>query len=264
MGLRARLNLPREHGAWAMFYVPMALGLMAAGTFNWRVVLTIVSSSLLFISRESLLQFWRARERGRHDTHALGLLTAYGMVATILAAILLWYGHLYLLPALAVPGLILLMLNGHQAAQRQDRSIATELLAICGMTLSAPAIHYAALGRWDGHAWWLWAFSILYFASSVFYVKYRVSSLHGKNEAIRQRNVALLLLYHGGLLIGLSLLVVRTTWPVSILAGYLPVIFRAFHHYLHPPAELNLKRIGMLEILYAAIFLTCLSIGTFF
>ena len=48
------------------------------------------------------------------------------------------------------------------------RSVAGELVGICGLTLTAPLAHYAAVGEIQLLGLWLWALCILYFSSSVF------------------------------------------------------------------------------------------------
>ena len=255
MKLRAKLNLPREHGAWAMFYVPFLLGLLVAGTFNFAAALLLIAASALFISRESLLIYWRARLRGRRADQAWRLLVIYFTLAAGCGIVLLWRYRLFLLPVLAVPGFLLLLINGRQATQREERTIRGELMAICGLTLSAPAAYYVARGQWDDLGWWLWAFCALFFASSVFYVKLRVTSLHAKNPSDRQRARVSCLAYHALLLAALVLLVAGTAWPVWSLIAFLPAILRAFYPLFRPVTELNLKQVGLLEIVYALLFL---------
>src|SRR5262245_28970040 len=70
MSLRSALKLPKEHGAWAMLYVPFVLGVAVAGRVNWPVLLLLLSATAVFISRESLLVYWRARARGRDAVEA--------------------------------------------------------------------------------------------------------------------------------------------------------------------------------------------------
>lgn len=254
MTWRARLNLPREHGAWAMFYAPLALGIIVGGGVSWPVGWLVVAASALFISRESLLLVWRSRLRGRLDRSALFTLAVDGLLASVGGAILLFRFHYLLLLWLALPGLLLLVLNGWQASRRADRTITTEIFAIGGMTLSAPAAHYVASGDWNGTTWLLWGLSLLYFASSVFYVKYRVTSLHGRDEDRRRRVALLSLLYHVVLSAGLLAVVGLGKRSPLLLLAFLPVIARALYHHLRPPTELNLKQIGLSEIGYTLIF----------
>ena len=64
MKLSTHLRLPKEHGAWAMLYVPFVLGVAVAGKIPLSVLLLLLSLSALFISRVSMLVWWRARKRG--------------------------------------------------------------------------------------------------------------------------------------------------------------------------------------------------------
>ena len=65
MKLRSALKLPKEHGAWAMFYIPFVLGLLVSGNFNVPSLLLLIAATAAFISRESLLIWWRARRRAQ-------------------------------------------------------------------------------------------------------------------------------------------------------------------------------------------------------
>ncbi|MEP7274445.1 MAG: hypothetical protein ABI882_23340 [Acidobacteriota bacterium] len=53
----------------------------------------------------------------------------------------------------------------------------SEVMAITGLTMTAAAAYYTASGQWSQTVIWLWALSAAYFASSVFYVKLRVTWL---------------------------------------------------------------------------------------
>src|SRR5499427_9693670 len=77
MSLRSALKLPKEHGAWAMLYVPFALGVAVVGRVNWQVLLLLLSATAVFISRESLLLYWRACARGRAAPEAGRALSIY-------------------------------------------------------------------------------------------------------------------------------------------------------------------------------------------
>src|SRR5262249_62284529 len=96
MSLRFALKLPKEHGAWVMLYVPFVLGVVVAGSVNWPVLLLLLSATAVFISRESLLVYWRALARGRDAAEAgralllyLSLAAAFGS-PVILAFTLFW------------------------------------------------------------------------------------------------------------------------------------------------------------------------------
>src|SRR5262249_11881993 len=118
MSLRSTLNLPREHGAWAMLYVPFVLGLMVAGNANWAFVWLLLATTALFISRESLLIWWRARARGRQtraSRNAFRLLLIYLSIAAVGGLSLILLYRYYWLMVLALIGAALLLINGWQA-----------------------------------------------------------------------------------------------------------------------------------------------------
>ncbi len=261
MGLRADLRLPKEHGAWGMLYVPLLLGAMVAPTGAGRVALFAASATLLFIGRESLLSWWRARSRGRPSGSALRVALLYlGLSVAAAAPLVLREGLSGLIPLGLLAG-GLLVWNARQAARREERTVLTELVGIAGLTLTAPAASYVASGRWTSLAWWLWALSALYFAGSVFYVRLRVLTAHPKRPRELARIRRWCALYHGGLALGLAAAIVAGVLPALVFLAYVPVLARALHHLVRPAPELVLRRVGVLEILYSVIFLALAALA---
>lgn len=266
MSLRKRLNLPREHGAWAMLYVPFVLGVLVAGKFTLPVVFLLVATTALFISRESLLLWWRARRatpRRADKRSGRGAGKTFLIYLTLGAAFglpLIFYYRLYALLPFAAFGGALLLVNGRQASEFEDRSLMAELLAICGLTVTAPTAYYAARGDWDGEALWLWTLSALYFASSVFYVRLRVLSLNPRRQAARQLVFRRCAVYHAFLLAALVLLAVSKNLHLFALVAFAPVFLRTFWGLVKPTNQVNLRRAGVLEIVYSLVFLTFLTL----
>lgn len=261
MSLRSELKLPREHGAWAMLYVPYVLGVSAAWRVWPPVLLLLLAMTALFISRESLLVWIRARRRGGAAKDAGKMLIIYLATAAIcgLPLILVW--RLYWLTPIAACGVVLLLFNGAQAAQLEERSIANELLAICGLTLTAPAGYYVARGVWDGTAIWLWLLCILYFASSVFYIKLRIYRLNPRKQAEQRRLRQSCAFYHSFLLLGLLGMFAIGDLPLFSVIAFAPILARAFWSLFKPAGQVNLKRAGILEIVYAVVFLILVALS---
>src|SRR5215471_2044472 len=98
MKLHSTLKLPKEHGAWAMLYVPYVLGVAAAGSISLPVILLLLAASASFTARESLLVWWRARRRGRRtpqSEQAARLLAIYLAMAIASGAPLIIVYKLY-------------------------------------------------------------------------------------------------------------------------------------------------------------------------
>lgn len=260
MKLSAGLRLPREHGAWAMLYIPFVIGVAVAGKITWAVGLLLLAASALFVSRESLRVWWRARERKRDSGNSRTLLLIYLTLALCCGLPLILLAKLFWLIPLGLTGGALLMINGRQSADLEDRSIHSELLAIAGMTMTAPAAYYTASGKWDARAFQLWALSALFFASSVFYIKLRVLNLNPRRAGQRQKVQQHCLLYHSFLLIALMTLFLTGSLSLFALIAFAPILARAFQGLLRPVPQLNLKRAGMLELMYSLVFLIFITL----
>lgn len=254
-GLRGRLKLPKEHGAWAMLYVPFGVGALTARPGGWPLLWLGLAATFLFIARESALAWWRARRRGRPEREALRFLLLYMSLALVFGAPLLLIYRLWGVIPLAAGAILLLFLNAEQAVRREDRTVRGEILAILGLTLTAPAAHYVGSRGWDDTALWLWGFSALYFASSVFYIKWRVLAAHGRETAQRDRARRQCAFYHAFLLVALLLLVFAQQMEIVLLVAFAPALGRALWYVAKPEERVNLKRVGLWEIAHALFFL---------
>lgn len=238
-----------------MLYVPFVVGALVAAEINLRVVLLLLSTSFLFIARESLLVWWRARHRPQPQPEALKTLAIYTLLAGLFGLPLVLVYKLYWLALMGAATAGLLIYNTGLATRREDRTITGEIIAILGMTLTAPAAYYAARGAWDATAWWLWALCALYFTSSVFYVKLRVHWLNKRKAEQRRQSWRRCAIYHTSLLAALAASAATGNLSLLALAAFAPVLGRSFWHLAKPADKINLKRIGVTEIAYSLIFL---------
>lgn len=260
MNVRATLKLPREHGAWAMLYVPLLAGVLVAGRFPFRVLLFALSATFLFIARESLLSWWRSYRRREHRVEALQRLGIYLCLAGLSIAPLILAGRLFALVPLGLAALMLLAVNAEMAAKREDRTILGEILAIAGLTMTAPAAYYVAEGTWDARAIWLWSLSALFFASSVFYIKLRVNLVNPRKQHERRQVWRRCAFYHAFLLASLFLLATTDQFNHLALVAFAPAMTRASWSLVKTSGRLDLKRLGLLEILYSIIFLIFITL----
>ena len=254
MTTRSRFKLPREHGAWAMLYVPFAVGWFVAGSSPFRLVLLALSVTFVFIAREPLLVWWRGRTRGRLNQEAFQFGLGYLLLGALFGVPLLVVYDLFWLTAIASLALVLLALNARQAVARKDRTIGGEMMAIVGLTMTAPAAFYAARGAFDVTALWLWALCTIYFASSIFYVKLRVSTINPhRDESGRQTRRCGF--YHAFLLMLLLTLSFTGDLTAFALIAFAPVLARSFWYIARPARQINLRRVGLLEMVYSVVFL---------
>lgn len=261
MSLRSRLKLPKEHGAWAMLYVPFVLGVIVAGRVNWPVLLLLLSTTAMFISRESLLVWRRARVRGRDNAEAGKMLLLYSALTTAFGAPLILPFKLFWLIPLGLMGAALLLINSEQATQLEERALSSEVMAIGGLTLTAPAAYYAASGQWNLTAFWLWLLSMLYFAGSVFYIKLRIYRLNPRKQAEQRQAWRSCAVYHSSLIVALVALIFAGSLSLFALIAFAPALARTFLGMFNPRTKVNLTRAGILEIAYSLVFLICAALG---
>jgi hypothetical protein len=244
-----------------MLYVPLVLGGVVAGGGAWRVILLGLSATFVFFGRESGLVWWRAKAR-RSDAGNAGIVTLVCLgLAAIAAGPLIVFARLYGLALFGAASAGLLVWNARQAAKREERTMTTELLGIAGLTLTAPAAYYAGRAVWSMEAMWLWLLSALYFASSVFYVKLRVLSVHSRQPRELARIRRLCFGYHLALAAAITLLAQPGRFGAFLILAFAPILVRAFWHLLRPGKQLVLKRIGLLEVLYSVVFLVFSAAG---
>ena len=260
-GAFIHLRIPKEHGAWAMLYTPFAAGLAVSRSFSWALPLLLAAVTCLFIGRDSLLAWGRARSRGepsgpalRETAFMLGLALACGIVAALVWRLpgLLWMG---------LTALLLLGVNFSQVVRREHRALEAEILGVVGLTLTAPAAYYAARGRWDAAALWLWLLSALCFASSIFYVRLRVLSPQPRKDQARQDLRVRSMAYHAFLVVVLGWFALTGRRHALAVLGFLPILGRTAWSLWRPSSSLDLRRIGILEIVYSVNFLVFIALA---
>jgi hypothetical protein len=244
-----------------MLYAPLVIGILVAGRFSPALVFLVLSATFFFVARESVLAWWRSVRRNHGPSSARLTVVVYLGLAFLFAVPLVAVYHLFWLIPMALLAGALVAINAEQSVRRLDRTIGGELLAIVGLTSSGFAAHYAGAGRVEANAFWLWGSCILYFTSSIFYVRLRVYSAHprrkGDSSGIRTQCA----LYHF-----IMVLSVVAMWLAAGLSGllvvaFLPVVIRTVWHLLSPARRLNLRQIGLLEIGYSLTFTVLITLA---
>src|SRR5512143_3583902 len=64
---RLSIPLPKEHGSWAMFAVPLIIGFAVAAQWQWRSILLIIAALGLFLVRFPIDTLIKTRKRPTAD-----------------------------------------------------------------------------------------------------------------------------------------------------------------------------------------------------
>src|SRR5512143_2715286 len=101
---RLSMPLPKEHGSWAMFAVPLIIGFAVAGQWQWRAILMILAALGLFLVRFPIDTLIKTRKRPSADrARLIRWSIAYGSIAALCGGWLIVIDQLF---ALMVMGLI--------------------------------------------------------------------------------------------------------------------------------------------------------------
>jgi len=174
--LRKHFAIPSEHGAWAMWLGPFAVGLGVAWQFDPSILWTLWAMLLLFLARQPMIILAKALSgrRPREDAFpGLIWLAIYGGLAVVPVALLVGSGH-FALFWLVFPALPALAWQLWLVTCRAERQMTVELAGSGALALAAPAAYYAATGHFDSVALSVWLLCWFQSAAAIVYVYLRL------------------------------------------------------------------------------------------
>lgn len=264
-----RPPLPREHGAWLILYLPIVPGLVLAWPVRWVPVLLLVTCVTgLFLARHVGALLLRQRGQQSRTRQRRWLACYMAMAAAGGLPLVVVFRYVALLPLVVIAASLFAVHSALQrgpGGKRLDRSQWGEMLAVAALTLTAPAAYVVAGGTDRAAAWCLWTVCILYFSSGVFYVKMLLAAakVKGAFSARTQWRVARdNLLYHVLMVVVLLFAFAHLSEHTATLAAlaFAPVIVRGLWSAATLSNKLpSLKRVGLVETLYAIWFIVSFS-----
>ena len=250
--------LPREHGSWAMFFVPMILGIGAAGIVNINVALFVISAFGFFLVRYPLMLAIKSRDVTAR-TDAVLWSAVYGAVSVISGGVLLGFLSEWRLVLFAILGILSLGIYLGLAFRRAEMSVVGEWMGIAGVALGAPGVYWVGTRTLDVTALLLYLLNVLYFGGTVFYIKFKVreqmrtvspdATWHNKLWAGR-----LTLAYHAMVFIVVVALTIIRCTPMLVAVAFLLPMCKTFAGVLMRPSKLNIPRLGFIELGITAAF----------
>ena len=262
---RPFLPLPKEHGSWAMWSVPLVIGLAASAQvsaqWQWRSVLLIVASLGFFLLRFPVDLLIKTRKRPTTDRMWLiRWASVYGAVTAISGLWLVVVDQLYGLLLLGAVGALLLAYHWWLVEKRQEMSAPGELAGIVALALGAPLAYYTASGQLGGTAVLLWLVNALYFGGTVFYIKLKVRQQprEPRPDRVSERLIKAraCLTYQSVVLTVACGLVGLLGQPLLLLLAFVPMTVKMVYGAMHwqDKKSLSLPRLGVIEIVHAALF----------
>jgi hypothetical protein len=252
--------IPREHGAWAILLLPLMLGAVIAGRFTPAVLVLLASALFVFLS------YTPARVLSRHLTDQRQAPGRLRQAA--------WWTALYLIPGIA--GCVWLLAHGHHAlllpgalamasflaalfaSCSMPKSIAGDLFSVVGLSLGAPAAYAVASGVLDRTAWLSYLMIVLFFGSSVFYVRMKINAIAVRRESLTWREKWALgkpnILYQS-VVIGIVVALAFVQWsPRLVPLAFVPMIVHAFLGTIFLSRRVKLTTLGSLLVAQSVAF----------
>lgn len=257
---RSKPPIPKEHGAWAVLYVPLFVGAALAGAYTWNVFLLALSALGVFMSYVPVHALLRHRFVAPLPEPRL-------REAMTWSAIYLGFGIAFMI-SLLVQGYWLLLLIGMPGAaaflgtfaltRATGKTLLSDLVAVFGLSLSGLCSWYVVRAEVTTEALVVWLLNLLFFWCSVFYVHMKIRAATSKPEVPGMRwrwSVgALNVVYHlfvVALVVGLA--VYRMTKLYAIVA-FLPMVVHALLGTIKLSRRVSFQRLGFLLLAQSVLF----------
>ena len=256
---RSHVALPADHGSWALYLGPLAIGIAAGGRWQTTTFYLIVATACGFLVRQPMTLAVKAHA-GRRPRDILpaarfwiGIYAAVGLLH-VTGLALRGFGYVLYL---AIPGVLVftwyLWLVSRRSERRQPFM---EVLAAGVMALIAPAALWAALGRPDPQGWLLWLLVWLQSGTAILYAHLRL-----EQRPWRERRDLGQRLRAGAPALAMSLvgIVVAVVVDLALTVPYLVMGAEVLRGTCIPASGLKPKTIGYqlltLSILFTLLFI---------
>lgn len=258
----------REHGSWAVLFVPVLTGITASRSFNFSVVLFIVSIFFLFMSytpAEMILQnYYRKMPKTDKLKNARYWLAVYFSLSLLAGIPLIVFYQKHGLLTFAAVAVVFFM-SSLYIMFRYRKNAWSDFLAMAGLTLSAPAVVYLNGNSFTYQSLVLYLLNVLFFGSSAFYVhmKMKLSSLKKNNISLKEKLTIgrLNLLYHAAAIVILIAFTLQFPSKLLVAIAYLPMLLHSIAGTFKLPQKVSYKKIGLTFLAYSMVFFLLLSLS---
>lgn len=261
--LFTRPLLPREHGAWAMFVVPLIIGLAIGARRNSFDNLSIpilfgLAAFGFFLVRYPLMLLVKTRNLNAEGNAWLWS-SVYGMMAFAGGVAVLILTQVWELVLIGLVGGGWLGIHLWLATRRLEMSVVGQWTAIAGAALAAPGAYLLLARTFDRTAAMLYVLNFLFFGGTVYYIKFKVrEQLRVTTDAsdawTRLRAARAPILYTLVAVLIVAMFVLIGWASALVLLAILVPLPKVLIGALERPARVSLPRLGIIEIIHSIIF----------
>ncbi len=261
------IALPNQHGSWALWLAPFAVGAGVAGGLSAGTLWLALAALGGFLALQPLTILVKVLSGRRARTGLAAArfwLAAYAALGAAGALGLAWMGHarVFWLGLAALPALAWYLWLVARRAERGQ--MAAEIAGASALALAAPAAYWVGGGD-VRTGWLLWLLSWLHAAGAVVYVYLllayrRMAARPSWNERrVLARRAVLVNGFNLGLLAGLGL---TGLVPLAAAVPFLGMLAEVLHGgLLSPPVGVRPVVIGVRQTVVTALFAVLLILA---
>ena len=253
--------LPREHGAWGMLLVPLAAGTAAGSPHGNRIVWVLLFAAAalgLFCLRTTVeaalgLSALRPQNDGERRLVYSFILT-YASVVLVALAVLILSAHAYGLLLLGAAAATAFLLQAILKQLGRNTRMNAQLTGSIALSSTAAGAYYLASGHFGLVAIVIWLANWIFSADQIHFVQLRIHTSRAATLGEKLRLGKGFLIHQAFSLLFLAL-IWRAGWlPGFMLIAFGPLFVRGIAWFFESPRPLQVRRLGITELLYAVVF----------
>lgn len=254
--------ITKEHGSWAILFVPVITGISASVHFNFQLIFfSIMCIFFLFMSYvpAEIISNKKLKNYPKDDKYysAVLWLTIYLIISLINGVYTVLINNRPLLIVFGVIAFIVFAAS-KLIAIKVKKNVWSDLLAVAGLTLSAPVMIYILDGSLTINNLVVWLVNFLFFGSSTVYVHMKINVSAVKKDNLSLSEIVRIgkfnLVYH---LIVTSLLITYALKVPSqqfIILAFIPMVIHAIIGTFKNGRRTNFKKLGYALLTYSVVF----------
>ncbi len=256
-----RLLVPREHGSWGLWLLPLITGAVVGSTqahrpSSWTIFWLCTAACSAFLAYQPLEVLlgsspYRARSQSVRQV-VIGWVLVCSAIGSIAAFALsqrnrgrvLWF---------AVLGIVCFALRMLLGQTRRFR-VTRQILGALSLTSTAAAAYYVTAGKLDRTAILLWAGNWLFASGQIEYVQLRVRTAAAPTRLEKISAGSRLFAYHLVLLYFAIAAATAHLVPALFAIAFLPPVLRIFVWVARKPAKIDFHVLGFSELFLNIVF----------
>jgi hypothetical protein len=255
------LLVPREHGSWGLWLLPLISGAVVGHVFDSYAALAPVlwfglaaaSAFLIYQPLESLLglSLVKTRSERQQRTALLWIIVLTITAVCSILALLHLQRFLVLLIGVVASGCF----GTHSLLGRSRRvRVLKQLIGALGLSSTAAGAYYAATGRMDRTALLLWLASWLFAVGQIEYVQLRLRSAQVRSRRQKALNSLPVSVFHL-LVLGIATAAgLAHVAPLLLGATFIPAVIRLAVWIVRSWRPLGVHILGISELAQGIVF----------